>query len=51
MAILENLALVFVAGFVTALATGLGALPFFFFDDIGDGGTSSSGYCSWRRSH
>ena len=33
---LENLTLVFVAGFITALATGLGALPFFFFDDISD---------------
>jgi ZIP family zinc transporter len=31
----ENLALVFVAGLLTALATGLGALPFFLFDDIG----------------
>ncbi|QLD90144.1 ZIP family metal transporter [Natronomonas salina] len=36
MGLLANLALVFVAGLVTALATGLGALPFFFFDDIGD---------------
>ena len=34
MAVLENVVLVFVAGFVTALATGLGAIPFFFFDDI-----------------
>ncbi|MFC7230372.1 ZIP family metal transporter [Saliphagus sp. GCM10025308] len=34
MSLLENLTLVFVAGFVTALATGLGALPFFFFDEI-----------------
>lgn len=34
MALLENLGIVFVAGFVTALATGLGALPFFFFDSI-----------------
>ena len=34
MPLLENVALVFVAGFITALATGLGALPFFFFDDI-----------------
>jgi zinc transporter, ZIP family len=33
---LENLTLVFVAGFVTALATGIGALPFFFFDEISD---------------
>ena len=36
MAFVENLALVFVAGFVTALATGIGALPFFFFDTISD---------------
>jgi len=36
MALLENLVLVFVAGFVTALATGIGALPFFFFDEISD---------------
>ncbi|MFD1563395.1 ZIP family metal transporter [Haloarchaeobius amylolyticus] len=36
MVLLENLVLVFVAGFVTALATGLGAIPFFFFDDISD---------------
>jgi ZIP family zinc transporter len=36
MGLLANLALVFVAGLLTALATGLGALPFFFFDDIGD---------------
>ncbi len=34
MAFIENLVLVFVAGFVTALATGLGALPFFFFDAV-----------------
>jgi ZIP family zinc transporter len=27
---------VFIAGLVTALATGLGALPFFLFDEIGD---------------
>jgi ZIP family zinc transporter len=33
---LTNLAFVFVAGFVTALATGVGALPFFFVDDVGD---------------
>jgi ZIP family zinc transporter len=31
-----NLTFVFVAGFVTALATGVGALPFFFVDDVGD---------------
>jgi ZIP family zinc transporter len=36
MVALENLALVFVAGLATALATGLGALPFFLFDDISD---------------
>jgi ZIP family zinc transporter len=31
-----NLALVFVAGLVTALATGLGAVPFFLFDEIAE---------------
>jgi ZIP family zinc transporter len=31
-----NLSFVFVAGFITALATGLGAIPFFFVDDVGD---------------
>jgi ZIP family zinc transporter len=31
-----DLAFVFVAGLVTALATGLGVLPFFLFDDIPD---------------
>lgn len=31
-----NLVVVFLAGLVTALATGLGALPFFFFEDIPD---------------
>ncbi|WP_222917087.1 ZIP family metal transporter [Natrinema sp. SYSU A 869] len=36
MALLENLLLVFVAGLLTALATGLGALPFFFFEGISD---------------
>ena len=36
MALLENLVLVFVAGLVTALATGLGAIPFLFFDSISD---------------
>jgi hypothetical protein len=30
----ENLALVFVAGLVTALATGIGALSFLLFDSI-----------------
>ncbi len=34
MVALENLGLVFVAGLITALATGIGALPFFLFDDI-----------------
>ncbi|APW99632.1 ZIP family metal transporter [Halobiforma lacisalsi AJ5] len=38
MGLLENLGFVFVAGFITALATGVGALPFFFFDDISDRG-------------
>jgi zinc transporter, ZIP family len=33
---LETLAIVFTAGFITALATGLGALPFFFFESISD---------------
>jgi ZIP family zinc transporter len=33
---LADVAFVFVAGLVTALATGLGALPFFFVDDVGD---------------
>ncbi|MGZ0748364.1 ZIP family metal transporter [Haloparvum sp. AD34] len=36
MGLLENLTLVFLAGLVTALATGIGALPFFFFDEIND---------------
>ncbi|WP_254525104.1 ZIP family metal transporter [Natrinema caseinilyticum] len=36
MALLENLTLVFVAGLITALATGLGAIPFFFFEGISD---------------
>jgi ZIP family zinc transporter len=31
-----DLAFVFVAGFITALATGIGALPFFILEDIGD---------------
>jgi ZIP family zinc transporter len=34
MVVLENVVVVFLAGLATALATGLGALPFFFFDDI-----------------
>jgi ZIP family zinc transporter len=36
MGLVENLVLVFVAGLVTALATGLGALPFFVVDDFSD---------------
>ncbi|MFB6220504.1 MAG: ZIP family metal transporter, partial [Halolamina sp.] len=32
---LANLGFVFVAGLVTALATGVGALPFFFVDEVG----------------
>ncbi|ADB63109.1 zinc/iron permease (plasmid) [Haloterrigena turkmenica DSM 5511] len=36
MALAENLVVVFVAGFITALATGIGALPFFFVDDFSD---------------
>jgi ZIP family zinc transporter len=35
-ALYENVAFVFVAGLATALATGLGALPFFFVDEISD---------------
>jgi ZIP family zinc transporter len=38
MVALDALAFVFVAGLVTALATGVGALPFFFFDSISDRG-------------
>jgi Predicted divalent heavy-metal cations transporter len=34
MVVLENLAVVFVAGLITALATGLGAVPFFLFGEI-----------------
>ena len=34
----ESLAFVFVAGLVTALATGVGALPFFVLDTISDRG-------------
>jgi ZIP family zinc transporter len=34
MALVENLIFVFVAGMITALATGVGALPFFFIDSI-----------------
>ncbi|WP_137290685.1 ZIP family metal transporter [Natronorubrum halophilum] len=36
MALAENLVIVFVAGLITALATGIGALPFFFVDDFSD---------------
>ncbi|XGI83520.1 ZIP family metal transporter [Halorutilales archaeon Cl-col2-1] len=36
MGLIANLSLVFVAGFITALATGVGALPFFIFDEIED---------------
>jgi ZIP family zinc transporter len=36
MALLGNVVFVFVAGLVTALATGLGALPFFLVDDVSD---------------
>ena len=33
---MENIAFVFVAGLMTALATGLGAIPFFFVEDFSD---------------
>ncbi|MFC7073525.1 ZIP family metal transporter [Halovenus rubra] len=36
MVLFENLVLVFIAGLITALATGLGAVPFFFFESIND---------------
>ncbi|WP_136717582.1 ZIP family metal transporter [Halorientalis salina] len=36
MGLLANLVLVFVAGFITALATGIGAFPFFFIDEVSD---------------
>lgn len=36
MGVFANLALVFVAGLLTALATGLGALPFFLVEEISD---------------
>jgi ZIP family zinc transporter len=36
MGLVENLVLVFVAGLVTAMATGLGAIPFFIVDDFSD---------------
>ncbi|WP_050033488.1 ZIP family metal transporter [Halorubrum halophilum] len=38
MVALDAFAFVFVAGLITALATGIGALPFFFFDSISDRG-------------
>ncbi|MFC4360107.1 ZIP family metal transporter [Halobium salinum] len=36
MGVLENLVFVFVAGLLTAFATGLGAVPFFFVDEFSD---------------
>ncbi|MDZ7745204.1 MAG: ZIP family metal transporter [Halobacteriales archaeon] len=36
MGFLSNITLVFVAGLATALATGLGAIPFFFVEDFSD---------------
>ncbi|WP_336360522.1 ZIP family metal transporter [Haladaptatus sp. ZSTT2] len=36
MGLLANLTLVFVAGFITALATGIGALPFFLVERVSD---------------
>ncbi|ERG94052.1 ZIP family metal transporter [Haloquadratum walsbyi] len=36
MVVLAHLALVFIAGLATALATGLGAIPFFFVEDFSD---------------
>jgi ZIP family zinc transporter len=36
MSLLVNLTLVFVAGLITALATGLGAIPFFFVEEFSD---------------
>ncbi len=36
MGLLANLVLVFIAGLVTALATGVGAIPFFLVDDVSD---------------
>jgi ZIP family zinc transporter len=36
MSLVEHLVLVFVAGLITALATGLGAIPFFLVDDFSD---------------
>ncbi|MXR51469.1 ZIP family metal transporter [Halovenus sp. WSH3] len=36
MSVAQNLTFVFVAGLITALATGVGVLPFFLFDEISD---------------
>ncbi|MFB6178972.1 MAG: ZIP family metal transporter [Halorientalis sp.] len=36
MGLLADLVLVFIAGFITALATGIGALPFFFIEEVSD---------------
>lgn len=36
MSLVENLFIVFIAGLITDLATGLGVLPFFFTDDFSD---------------
>ena len=36
MAVLAHIALVFIAGLATALATGLGAIPFFFVEEFSD---------------
>lgn len=36
MALLENIIFVFVAGLITALATGVGALPFYVFEFVGE---------------
>ncbi|XVH30877.1 ZIP family metal transporter [Haloferacaceae archaeon DSL9] len=36
MSLVADLAVIFAAGLITALATGIGAIPFLLFDDIGD---------------
>ncbi len=36
MILVSHIGLVFVAGLVTAVATGLGAIPFFFIDEFSD---------------
>ncbi|WP_436903407.1 ZIP family metal transporter [Halovenus halobia] len=36
MSVVANIGFVFAAGLLTAIATGLGAIPFFFFDEISD---------------